>query len=496
MSRTKKITARPSNANVRALDLLLRSKPGNKPDIFVGIPVAAHQEDPSQVIHTLSLIKQQTYSDHNYRVYLLLNSPHAEYDNENFEAIRSAVAEFAEQNPNFPLTVFQTPFTNGAPIGKIRATLWDQIVLEAQGAPGRISHTKIGVNFDIDMIDLSPTYLETKRKTFDDQPEISASVGCVSWGLSEKFIQEVIKIATDLDAPSQTDFIRCVLILQALIDYQNASDFLQHAGGDLGFEAAGSFRLNKMDLVGGIKHGAKLREVMNLLDTVSVRSGHNLERPRAIANIMSKLPDVGSLSGDQVAYDYRRQMHGISMGMMPFESFDLWLSRNGHSETARQPNALALRIRRMSKQIINDASDFVYRCQYYVDSAACMAAEKFRYLGHHDFADLIQNQRHELFEAAQVYMFSLLAALYYPVELNQHEAAIKFGEIDPELHLEFMQAIHDRTLTVGSIKEMLFEETCGTNPHSEIPTTLDADIRYTGLCENASGAVLQRAISI
>jgi hypothetical protein len=139
----------------------------NKPlaEYVVLIPVAAHQE-AKQIEPALAQYAQQ--QDHApFSIVLGLNSPLSEKNNPHIDATVAAVERAKQQHPQLDIRnsmlYYETPI-----IGEIRRDLWNGALLSAMESGTYLDDDDemIGVNHDIDLISMSPRYIQRIQRYY------------------------------------------------------------------------------------------------------------------------------------------------------------------------------------------------------------------------------------------------------------------------------------------------------------------------------------------
>jgi hypothetical protein len=150
----------------------------NKPlaDYVILIPVAAHQEAEQIEPALAQYAQQQGHSP--FSVVLGLNSPLSEKDNPGIDATIAAVERAKRQHPQLDIrdamTHYETPV-----IGEIRRDLWNGALLSAMDSGTYLyeGDEMIGLNHDIDLISMSPRYMQRIQKYYTGRRRAYADAG-------------------------------------------------------------------------------------------------------------------------------------------------------------------------------------------------------------------------------------------------------------------------------------------------------------------------------
>lgn len=150
---------------------------------LVLIPVAAHQEAP-QIAQTLEQYAMQE-TDQPFSVVLGLNSPSSEQDNPAIDATFAAIDNAKQCHPDLDVRTAMTFYDDPA-IGTIRRDLWNGALLASldQGAYSDSTDEIIGINHDIDLVSMSPRYIQRVQRHYQNQQNKFANAGISSVPLS------------------------------------------------------------------------------------------------------------------------------------------------------------------------------------------------------------------------------------------------------------------------------------------------------------------------
>jgi hypothetical protein len=145
-------------------------------DYVVLIPVAAHQE-AEQIEPALA---QYAHQQHHtpFSVVLGLNSPISEEGNPQISATIAAIEKAKQHHPYLDIrdsmTYYETPI-----IGEIRRDLWNGTLLSAMDSGTYLyeDDEMIGINHDIDLVSMSPRYMERVQRYYAGRRRAYANAG-------------------------------------------------------------------------------------------------------------------------------------------------------------------------------------------------------------------------------------------------------------------------------------------------------------------------------
>ncbi|MDB5186913.1 MAG: hypothetical protein JWM07_385 [Candidatus Saccharibacteria bacterium] len=125
------------------------------------IPVAAHQEAAQIPLALEQYANQQT--DQPFTVILGLNSPVSECNNPHIDLTVTAINEARQRYPHLDLRTAMTIYDQPT-IGMIRRDLWNGALISSLGENAydkkNTSDEIIGINHDIDLVSMSPRYIQ------------------------------------------------------------------------------------------------------------------------------------------------------------------------------------------------------------------------------------------------------------------------------------------------------------------------------------------------
>lgn len=152
------------------------------------IPVAAHQEADG-ISHALEQYAQQQ-TDQPFTVILSLNSPSSQQDNPEINRSIAAIEQVRHHYPMFDVR-YALSFYDEPTIGMIRRDLWNSALISShkQGLYNKPNDEVIGINHDIDLVSMSPRYIqriqshyERRQHTFE-QHRVVAPLGMARTGI-------------------------------------------------------------------------------------------------------------------------------------------------------------------------------------------------------------------------------------------------------------------------------------------------------------------------
>ncbi|HET8884101.1 MAG TPA: hypothetical protein VFM68_01375 [Candidatus Saccharimonadales bacterium] len=143
---------------------------------LVLIPVAAHQE-AAQIPQALDQYAQQQ-TDQPFSVVLGLNSPSSEQNNPEIDKTLAAIDHTKQRHPDLDIRTAMT-FYDDSTIGMIRRDLWNGALLASldQGAYTQDKDEVIGINHDIDLVSMSPRYIQRVQRAYQHEQHKYDSAG-------------------------------------------------------------------------------------------------------------------------------------------------------------------------------------------------------------------------------------------------------------------------------------------------------------------------------
>lgn len=145
-------------------------------DYVVLIPVAAHQEAEQIQPALAEYARQQGHTP--FSVVLGLNSPFSEVDNPQIDATIAAIEKAKKQYPHLDIRDSMTYYEKPV-IGEIRRDLWNGALLSAMDSGTYLydDDEMIGINHDIDLISMSPRYIQRVQNYYTGRRRAYTNAG-------------------------------------------------------------------------------------------------------------------------------------------------------------------------------------------------------------------------------------------------------------------------------------------------------------------------------
>lgn len=307
----------------------------SKERLFVGIPVAAHQETWETIERTLDCLRAQTVNPRDFRIFIFLNSPDTQFHCNQFEVTRERITEYQKSNPNFPLSVMEGSFPDGSTIGLIRKTLWDSIIdwVEASrnAYKGKLPKNIYGVNTDIDSPYISKHFLQGYLEEFDEDEKVQIVSAKLFWAKPFPELTDIHLSARMLsngtgDERSAQEFAayivnRYITFLNRVHKVYEKIKKVNHV-----YEATLGFRLRKYVEVGGVNPESETSEFMDLYKKI---------QEDVDGRGWVKRPNRGFIISDS-----RRLISAISKGIPQRECWDTSKHSFTQSDLLRNPEYL------------------------------------------------------------------------------------------------------------------------------------------------------------
>jgi hypothetical protein len=136
------------------------------PSFIALTPIAAHQEEPTTILHAVSEYAKQKEAGP-FMLILGLNYPSSERNNPLIEQNRDAVAVAKEQYPQLDVRVIEQSYPGKTTIGRIRRDIWNSAVILGEMHNKEHEYREfIGLNQDIDLVTLSPHFIKSAKEFY------------------------------------------------------------------------------------------------------------------------------------------------------------------------------------------------------------------------------------------------------------------------------------------------------------------------------------------
>lgn len=163
---------------------LLYAQGGYLESLTAIIPVAAHQESPETIMHTISEFARQKNSGP-FTIILGINHPSSQDDNPLIAQNLSVIDDAQTLFPDLDIRVLHESYKSKTTIGKIRRDIWNAaLTLAFKGNHERGYQEIHGLNQDIDLVTLSPHFIENTKQHISQQVARIQSVP-VLWAQGE-----------------------------------------------------------------------------------------------------------------------------------------------------------------------------------------------------------------------------------------------------------------------------------------------------------------------